>query len=117
MEIIAGILMVIIAVALIGVPFMEKEVDENGIIENSGTLTLGQRKEILMTTLGEIEFDYKMNKLTKEDYQELKSLYKEKAVNVMKREDQIKGISQEALIQKVEDELEAELKALENKNE
>lgn len=44
------------------------------------------KKELIFSTLGEIEFDYHMDKLSREDYQELKNNYAHMAVEVLKAE-------------------------------
>lgn len=43
-------------------------------------------KEVLLTTLNELEFEYKMDKLSKSDYLALKKQYETKVAAVMKNE-------------------------------
>jgi hypothetical protein len=43
-------------------------------------------KAVLLTTLNEIEFEYKMDKLSKKDYLELKKQYESQVANVIKKE-------------------------------
>lgn len=50
------------------------------------SLPLEERKRSVYKTLGEIEFDYKMNKLSEKDYKRLNNLYRQKAVNLLKEE-------------------------------
>lgn len=46
-------------------------------------------KEVLLTTLNEIEFEYNMDKLSKKDYVELKKQYELQVAAVMKNEAKI----------------------------
>lgn len=47
-------------------------------------------KEVLLTTLNEIEFEYNMDKLSEKDYVELKKQYELQVAAVMKNEAKIK---------------------------
>jgi hypothetical protein len=47
--------------------------------------TLEQNKEDLFVTLGEIEFDYHMGKLSEADYQELQALYRPQAALLLRQ--------------------------------
>lgn len=55
------------------------------------TVPLEERKRSVYKTLGEIEFDYKMNKLSEKDYKKLNNLYRQKAVNLLKEEKEKSG--------------------------
>ncbi len=55
------------------------------------TVPLEERKRSVYKTLGEIEFDYKMNKLSEKDYKRLNNLYRQKAVNLLKEEKETFG--------------------------
>jgi len=47
---------------------------------------LEQEKEILFSALSEIEFDYRMGKLSEEDYQHLQTVYRSQAVLILQQE-------------------------------
>lgn len=49
---------------------------------------LEKSKEAVFTTINEIEFDYRMKKLSDEDYQQLKDDYKQKALEILHEEDE-----------------------------
>jgi len=51
--------------------------------------TLEKKKEAVFTTINEIEFDYKMKKLSEADYNQLKEQYKQKALELLHEEDEI----------------------------
>ncbi len=87
MTIVINLLMVLVAAALIGYPLMAKNGKEKYAYE--GQEAEVDNKEILFSALGEIEFDYRMNKLNDEDYQQLKAGYQRQALQVLDREEEI----------------------------
>lgn len=59
------------------------------------------RKESLYSTLKELDFDFKTDKLSREDYEELKKRYRGEALSLLKELDEAeKGDDVEALIEK-----------------
>lgn len=69
-------------------------------------------KEVLYTTLNEIEFEYKMDKISESDYKKLKKQYEMQLTKIMKAEDeqpQEKAVDS-SLLAEVEREIEATLK-------
>ncbi len=114
MEAVIGLFMFAGAVVLVGYPFLRKDI-RNDKVKTAKYKPLGyeEQKEIVMSSIGEIEFDYKMNKLTKDDYQELKAIYKEKAVRLLKEKDKVAGVNESDLVKKLEEEIQADLKSLE----
>ncbi|MCM3724555.1 hypothetical protein M3226_02400 [Neobacillus cucumis] len=46
-------------------------------------------KQALLTTLNEIEFEYKMDKISHADYKNLKKQYETEVAKIMKEEDQL----------------------------
>ena len=55
---------------------------------NNHASDLIERKEAIYAAIKDIEFDYQMGKLSKEDYQELRQQYKQEAVHLLKKIDQ-----------------------------
>ncbi|MGB7292303.1 MAG: zinc ribbon domain-containing protein [Thermodesulfobacteriota bacterium] len=119
MEIIILLAIVILTAVFITLPFFRKNTEvENPIeqksnpIENPALIELKKltsEKELLYTALNDIEFDYGLGKLSREDYDELKREYQAKAVSVLKEIDEIsKGLHSTEL----EDELEKEITAI-----
>lgn len=113
MEILIGLVMLAGAIVMVGYPFLQKDI-QNVMVKKSNNRPVGyeQQKEILMSSIGEIEFDFKMNKLTVDDYQELKASYKEKAVRLLKNNDKVSGVNEKDLVKKLEAEIEVELASL-----
>lgn len=81
------ILLVLGCLALIGFPLFRGSNAE--LLEETRPVksNIARNKEIVMSTLGEIEFDYHMKKLSDEDYQTLKNNYAGAAVAIMKEEE------------------------------
>lgn len=113
MEVVIGLVMLAVALVIIGYPLIQKDI-HNLKVKPSKNKPLGfeQQKEIVMSSIGEIEFDFNMNKLTVEDYQELKALYKEKAVRLLKNNDKVSGVNENDLVRNLEEEINADLKSL-----
>lgn len=70
-----------VAAALVATPFFRARdvLNQN----QTGSMPLEVQKEIVFTTLNEIEFDYQMKKLSEEDYEDLKNQYQRSAVNLL----------------------------------
>jgi hypothetical protein len=84
-----SILLAVAAMALVGYPLFtssQLEVPEAVVPRRPNII---DTKEVIMTTLGEIEFDYHMKKLSEEDYRELKNNYSGTALQILKAQQQI----------------------------
>src|SRR3954467_3825189 len=67
-------------------------------------------KEALLTTLNEIEFEYKMDKISHADYKNLKRQYEIEVAKIMKEEDQfVDTCVDKDLMAEVEKEIEAQM--------
>lgn len=114
----AIVVLVLVVFAYIGQPlFRGYESDD---FETAGPVTpnLKMKKETLLNTLGEIEFDYHMNKLSTEDYQDLKDTYANAALTVLKAQDAKAEVlkspktERERLRAKIEQEIDEEIEKL-----
>jgi hypothetical protein len=77
---------------------------------------IGATKEALLTTLNEIEFEYKMDKISHADYKNLKKQYETEVASIMKEEEQQMQTSVDKdLMDEVEKEIEAQMKTYKNK--
>ncbi|CAM3803308.1 hypothetical protein [Mesobacillus zeae] len=99
---------------LILAPLFKKGVSpekDTGRSEGSAT-----NKEILLTTLNELEFEYKMDKLSEKDYQIVKKQYEIQVAKIMKEEERpaVKNIDKD-LLEEVEREIEEAAKKYRNK--
>lgn len=75
------------------------------------------KKEELYATLNEIEMDYKMNKLSEDDYVNMKKAYELEVAKIIKIENEIgrkgdKLVKSADFIKSMEDEIDAELALL-----
>ncbi len=76
---------------------------------NKQEMTTG--KEGLLTTLNEIEFEYKMDKLSETDYKKLKRQYEVEVSKLIKLEEQQYGkVADDSILAEVEREIEEVLK-------
>jgi len=118
------VLILAVILFLVGFPLIRKDKpNRDKWWEEELVSDLAKDKEAIFTTLNEIEFDYRMKKLSEEDYQILKEKYQRLAVQVLKEEEthQVGVLTREeedrTAVSKVgkadvEAEIEAELEAL-----
>jgi hypothetical protein len=72
-------------------------------------------KEVLLSTLNELEFEYKMDKISHVDYKNLKKQYESQVVSIMKEEEQITSQTVDKdLMAEIESEIEATMKSHKN---
>ncbi|WML25627.1 hypothetical protein [Neobacillus sp. OS1-33] len=77
---------------------------------------IGASKEALLTTLNEIEFEYKMDKISNADYKILKKQYETEVAIIMKEEEQLMETNVDKdLMDEVEKEIQAQMKSYKNK--
>lgn len=76
---------------------------------------LASTKEALLTTLNEIEFEYKMDKISPADYKNLKRQYEIEIASIMKEEEIISGTTDQDLMAEVEKEIEEQMKSYKSK--
>jgi hypothetical protein len=73
-------------------------------------------KESLLTTLNELEFEYKMDKISHVDYKNLKKQYEDQVAIIMKEEEQLIDTTVDKdLMAEVEKEIEAQMKSYKSK--
>ncbi|HEY2422369.1 MAG TPA: hypothetical protein VGI04_13210 [Neobacillus sp.] len=83
---------------------------------NSKGQDLAGTKESLLSTLNELEFEYKMDKMSHADYKSLKRQYEEQVAVIMKEEEQLIDTHvDEDLMAEVEKEIEAQMKSYKGK--
>ncbi len=121
-----SVILAVVVLILIGYPLFKGYRGEGYPEVKPARPSLAAEKETVMSALGEIEFDYHMNKLSEEDYQQLKNTYAGAAVNIMRAQDQMvdtrskaKGKSNAAgfTAAEIEQEIEQELARLSSSGE
>lgn len=124
MTFVLGLLVVLVALYFIAAPYLE---EENELIVMAAAPqdenVIEKQKESIFTTLNELEFDYRMKKISDEDYKILKNKYKSQAVTVLKSEEELDGLlgKKQARIdsntaKQFEDEIEAQVAELRSKH-
>lgn len=104
--VIIGIMAGLAAILLIGWPLIRTQSDEiEGAVQDEVEFEEIERDKVF-AALSDIEYDYRMNKLSEEDYLELKARLAKKAVAFIKEEEEA-----EAGTETEEDEIEAEVAA------
>ena len=86
------------------------------ITTSTKTQDIATTKEALLTTLNEIEFEYKMDKISHTDYKVLKRQYETEVASIMKEEEQLIDKSVDVdLMAEVEKEIEGQMQSYKNK--
>lgn len=120
MEIVIVITVTLLVALFVTLPLFRYEKDEyyrNGEYDNpeirlvDELKILNARKESLYSALRDIDFDYGLGKLTKEDFQELENAYKYDAVEILK---QIGEIEKKLNLNKFEERIENEIRNYKN---
>ena len=125
---IAIVLILVVVGALVLLPLVQNKSDKSTSIANilDETNPLGKTKDAVFTTISEIEFDYKMKKLSEDDYIQLKNEYKKKALEILHDEDEleleteahpINIVPEKDMEKELEAEIERELAALRQNKE
>ncbi|MDT3701368.1 MAG: hypothetical protein RO469_18385 [Thermincola sp.] len=85
---IVGLLAIVVFLVLL--PLIQNSSDGPGdlLIDLEEPSFLEKSKESVFTTINEIEFDYRMKKLSDDDYNQLKNDYKQKALEILHEEDE-----------------------------
>lgn len=78
---------------------------------------LSQLKESLFTTLNEIEFEYKMDKISSEDYKSLKKQYEFQIASILKEEQLVGSRIDQDVMEEVEREIKAAIRGMKQKGE
>src|SRR5262249_21125947 len=76
-------------------PLVSKAWKSKILQADHGRQDLLYRKEEILLSLSDIEYDYKMKKIGEADYQQLKESLKKEAIDVMKKLDTVEGLAKE----------------------
>ena len=99
-------LILLTTLMLIGLPLI-KGVKSPGIYINRDEQS--NSKDTILATINEIEFDFQMQKLTKDDYLYLINQYKSMAVKLLQESDKQESNKADDLIKAIEREIELDL--------
>lgn len=82
-----GIVLVIATALFVGYPLWQKSARAANFKSNHQAEDWQARKEEIYAAIRDIDFDYRMGKLSQEDYSTLREQYKGEAINLMKKID------------------------------
>jgi hypothetical protein len=92
MDIFSELFLVILVSLVVGYPlfFHKKQgFKESEDFDPKGLSHLLVQKDVAYATLKDLDFDFKTGKLSEEDYQELKTRYRNEALNILEKIDNI----------------------------
>jgi hypothetical protein len=96
MDLFIFITLVILITVYVGWPY-RSNIKESGLKNMNGLADRGVLKELresrdaLLNAIKDIEFDYEIGKLSEEDFNEMKSKYRWKTIELMKSIDRLEG--------------------------
>lgn len=85
---IIGVVLAIATAMFIAYPLLQKQKSKASFALNHRAQEMEARKNEIYAAIRDIDFDYQMGKLTKEDYETLRQQYKTEAIGMMKQIDQ-----------------------------
>jgi hypothetical protein len=88
---IIGICLALLTGLFVAYPLLQKRQQRVSFADNHRAEELEARKAEIYAAIKDIDFDFQMGKLSKEDYEQLRSQYKSEAVGLLKRIDQAHG--------------------------
>jgi hypothetical protein len=83
-----GIILAILTALFVGYPLLQKRQQKVSFALNHRAQELEARKAEIYAAIRDIDFDYRMGKLSQEDYETLREQYKAEAIGMMKQIDQ-----------------------------
>ena len=86
---IIGICLAILTALFVGYPLLQKQQRKVSFALNHRAQELEARKAEIYAAIRDIDFDYRMGKLSQEDYETLRDQYKAEAISLMKQIDQM----------------------------
>lgn len=123
MTFILGMLIVLVALYFIAAPFLSENEPMPAAAIPKDEDGFEKQKESVFTTLNELEFDFRMKKISEDDYRVLKNKYKSQAISVLKSEEDLdtligrKQIRIDAeMAKKLENEIETQVAELRNQH-
>jgi hypothetical protein len=87
---IIGVCLAILTAIFVAYPLFQKQQRKASFALNHRDQELEARKAEIYAAIRDIDFDYRMGKLSQEDYETLRDQYKTEAVGLMKQIDHIK---------------------------
>ena len=92
---IIGICLALLTGLFVAYPLLQKRQQKVSFADNHRAEELEARKAEIYAAIKDIDFDFQMGKLSKDDYEQLRSQYKSDAVGLLKRIDRVHGKRQD----------------------
>jgi len=86
---IIGFFLAVLTAIFVGYPLFQKRQQKISFALNHRAQELEARKAEIYAAIRDIDFDYRMGKLSQEDYDALRNQYKAEAISTMKQIDQM----------------------------
>lgn len=106
MSVFAAVVLAVLTFAFITYPLFKQRSPQEDSAKDERLLELNSRRDTTYSMLKELEFDFQSGILTEEDYHELETRYKKKAIAILRGIDELKEGTN------VEDEIEKRVLAL-----
>lgn len=90
MTIVVALLLAVAGFAVVAYPLLKPKADEIESTEGGLVDELQSKKDTTYSMIKELEFDHQSGILSEEDYRELETRYKKKAISLLKEADQSK---------------------------
>jgi len=84
-----GLVLTLLTIAFVVQPFIRKRPRPMEQVEDDRLRELRSQRDITYSMLKELEFDYHSGVLTHEDYRELESKYRAKAISILQSIDEL----------------------------
>jgi hypothetical protein len=94
---ILGLTLALLTILFVAYPLLKKPQRKLGFAANHQGEDLVARKHEIYAAVRDIDFDYRMGKLSEEDYNSLREQYKQEAVKVMQALDRMSGRGQKSV--------------------
>lgn len=89
------VLFVALFAVYIVIPLFSKTWKKENVITDSDRENLLYKKEEILSSLSDLEYDFKMKKVTEPDYLQLKASLKREAIQVIKQLEPVNGAAKE----------------------
>ena len=109
MTVFIAILLTVLSFAFITYPFFKRRLSSVDAGDDEKLQELHSKRDTTYSMLKELEFDFQSGILTEEDYQDLETRYKRKAISILRNVDELEKDSN------VEEEIERQVRELRQK--
>ena len=110
MTILVALVLTVLTFAFIAYPLLRQRLRTVDSVEDEKSQELYSKRDTAYSMLKELEFDFKSGNLTEEDYRDLETRYKRKAVSILRDIDNLKEDT--SVEEEMEEEIERQVREL-----